>query len=132
MGGVLPVVRTTTSHSSSSVGLGTSTFKRKRSSCASGRGYVPSISMGFSVARTKKGSSRRCRVPAMVTACSAMASRSADWVLGVARLISSASTTWAKMGPRCNVKGPRPPRPASSVTKICAPVTSLGMRSGVN
>ena len=28
-----------------------------------------------------------------------MHSRSADWVLGVARLISSASTTWLKIGP---------------------------------
>jgi len=33
------------------------------------------------------------------TLTSCMASRSADWVFGVARLISSASTTFAKIGP---------------------------------
>ena len=34
----------------------------KRSSCASGSGYVPSCSMGFCVAMTKNGSGRRCVV----------------------------------------------------------------------
>ena len=33
--------------------LGTSIFKRKRSSCASGRRYVPSCSTGFWVAMTR-------------------------------------------------------------------------------
>ena len=34
-----------------------------------------------------------------MTVCSCMASSSALWVLGVARLISSARTRWAKIGP---------------------------------
>ena len=40
----------------------------KRSSCASGSGYVPSCSIGFCVARTKNGSGRRYVCPAAVTA----------------------------------------------------------------
>ena len=39
-----------------------------------------------------------------VTACSCIASSSADWVLGVARLISSARTRLAKIGPGWNWK----------------------------
>ena len=38
----------------------------------------------------------------MVTCCSAIASSSAAWVLGIARLISSTSTTFAKIGPGWN------------------------------
>ena len=60
---------------------------------------MPSISMGFSVASTKKGAFSSWRSPAMVTLRSAMASSSADWVFGVARLISSATTRFAKTGP---------------------------------
>ena len=37
----------------------TSAFRRKRSSCASGSGYVPSISIGFSVASTTNGLGER-------------------------------------------------------------------------
>jgi hypothetical protein len=37
-----------------------------RSSWASGRGYVPSCSIGFWVASTKNGSGRRCRSPPTV------------------------------------------------------------------
>ncbi len=77
----------------------TTIFIRKRSSCASGSGYVPSISMGFWVAITRKGDSSSCVTVPLVTVRSCMASSSADWVLGVARLISSASTRFAKTGP---------------------------------
>ena len=49
-----------------------------------------------------------CVVPATVTDRSCIASSRADWVLGVARLISSASTRLAKTGPRWN-SNRRPP-----------------------
>jgi hypothetical protein len=41
-------------------------------------------------------------VPSIVDWRSSIDSRRADWVFGVARLISSASTTWLKMGPGRN------------------------------
>ena len=52
----------------------------------------------------------------------------ADWVLGVARLISSASTRFAKMGPGWNLKTRWP----SSSMRMLVPVMSAGIRSGVN
>ncbi len=55
--------------------------------------------MGFCVAITRNGRSSSCVVVPLVTVRSCMASSSADWVLGVARLISSASTRLAKIGP---------------------------------
>ena len=55
--------------------------------------------MGFCVANTKKGKTRRCVWPATVTDFSCIVSNSADWVLGVARLISSANSTLQKTGP---------------------------------
>nr|KEP24322.1 hypothetical protein DA06_18540 [Georgenia sp. SUBG003] len=55
-----------------------------------------------------------------------MTSRSADWVFGEARLISSASTTLAKIGPSWNSKV------CVFGSKIDTPVTSEGSRSGVN
>ena len=72
---------------------------RKRSSCASGSGNVPSYSIGFWVASTMNGVGSGRVMPSTVTCCSSIASSSADCVLGVARLISSASTTWATIGP---------------------------------
>src|SRR5438477_160792 len=39
-------------------------WNMNRSSCASGSGYVPSCSMGFCVANTKKGSGSACVCPA--------------------------------------------------------------------
>src|SRR5207247_10802743 len=62
------------------------------------------LSIGFCVAMTKNGSSSRWRVPPMVTLCSCIASSRADCVFGVARLISSASTIWAKIGPDWKLK----------------------------
>ena len=60
----------------------------------------PSISKGFWVARTKKGSGSSWVVPEIVTDRSAMASSMADWVRGVARFTSSARTTFVNKGPR--------------------------------
>ena len=39
-------------------------------------------------------------MPSAVTCRSPIASSSADWARGEARLISSARITWAKIGPR--------------------------------
>ena len=72
---------------------------RNRSSCASGSGKVPLSSTGFWVASTRKGRGSGCVAPSTVTWRSSMASRKLDWVRGVARLISSASTRLAKIGP---------------------------------
>ncbi len=74
-------------------------WNMKRSSCASGSGYVPSSSIGFCVAKTKNGSSREYVRPCTVTRCSCIASSSADCVLGGVRLISSASRMFVKTGP---------------------------------
>ena len=84
--------------------------------------------MGFCVAITKNGSSRAYVSVPTVTECSCIASSRADCVLGVARLISSARTIWAKIGPRRNWNS----RPCSVSTTMVVPVTSAGMRSGVN
>ena len=67
---------------SSSDGNGTSILKKNRSSCASGSGYVPSISSGFWVASTKNGSDSVYCCLATVTRCSCIASSSADCVFG--------------------------------------------------
>ena len=75
---------------------------KKRSSWASGSGKVPEYSIGFWVAMTRKGLGSTWVSPSMVTWRSSMASSSAAWVLGVARLISSASRTCAKTGPGRN------------------------------
>ena len=69
---------------------------------------MPSISIGFWVAITRNGRGRGRVSPATVTARSCMASSSADWVLGVARLISSASTRLAKIGPRSEAEAAPP------------------------
>ena len=55
--------------------------------------------MGFWVAMTMKGRSVVWRTPSTVTWDSSMTSRRADWVLGLARLISSARTIEEKIGP---------------------------------
>ena len=63
---------------------------------------MPSISIGFWVATTMNGASRRYVVPSTVTCRSSMHSSSADWVLGEARLISSPTTMLAKTPPGRN------------------------------
>jgi hypothetical protein len=55
-----------------------------------------------------------------------MTSSSADCVFGEARLISSAMTMLAKIGPGWNSK------PRLAWLKIVTPLTSEGSRSGVN
>ena len=64
-----------------------------------------------------------------MTRFSSIASSSADWVFGVARLISSASRSCVNTGPCWNWKWRRP---ASSCDTTCVPMMSAGMRSGVN
>ena len=67
---------------------------------------MPACSMGFCVASTRNGTPT-CRViPSIVTLPSSMTSRSADWVFGLARLISSASTMFAKIGPGVELERP--------------------------
>ena len=63
----------------------------KRSTCASGSGYVPSCSIGFCVAITRNGRGTGCVSPPIVTWRSCITSSSADCTLAGARLISSAS-----------------------------------------
>ena len=63
-----------------------------------------------------------------MTWCSCIASSRLDWVFGVARLISSASTRLAKIGPGWNRKIRWPP----SSMRMFVPVMSAGIRSGVN
>jgi hypothetical protein len=60
--------------------------------------------MGFWVATTQKGRGKRRVWPSTVTDPSSIASSSALCVLGLARLISSASTTLANTGPAQNSK----------------------------
>ncbi len=68
-------------------------------------------------------------MPATVTLCSCIASRSADCVLGVARLISSASTICAKSGPDWKRNSRRP---SGDSVMMFVPMMSEGIRSGVN
>jgi len=62
--------------------------------------------------------------PSTVTCPSIIASKSAAWVFGGARLISSASTTFANTGPGWNSKL------WVSSSKTFEPMTSDGNRSG--
>ena len=70
-----------------------------RSTCASGSGYVPSDSMGFCVAITRKGWGTRWVSRPIVTCCSCITSSSALCTLAGARLISSASSRLVNTGP---------------------------------
>ena len=99
---------------------------RNLSSWASGSGYVPSSSMGFCVAITKKGLSRRWVSPSMVTWRSSMHSRRLLCTLGGLRFISSASSMWVNTGPFSRLNSP------VFILQTFVPVMSLGMRSGVN
>src|SRR5215471_5162925 len=75
---------------------------------------------------TRKGGASSYVVPSIVTCRSCIASSSAACVFGGARLISSESKRFVKIGPGRNSKSP------SRWFQIDAPVTSEGMRSGVN
>ena len=112
--------------SSSLSGSPRESLMRKRSSWASGSGNVPLVSTGFCVAMTKNGSSSFLVSPSTVTCRSSIHSRRPDWVLGVARLISSARRMLVKTGPLRNSNFPL------SLFQIERPVTSDGRRSGVN
>ena len=112
--------------SSSSLGYPIDILIEKRSSCASGRGYVPTYPVGFCVAMTKKGSGRRYVIPSTVTLFSSIASRRLDCVLGEARLISSARRMLVITRPSRNSK-----RSALRLY-ILNPVMSDAMTSGVN
>ena len=68
--------------------------------------------------------------PWIVTRCSCIASSSADCVFGGVRLISSASTMLAKIGPGANTICRRPVVASSWMMSV--PVMSDGIRSGVN
>ena len=87
---------------------------------------MPSYSIGLSVASRKNGLGSSIVTPSTVTWPSAIASSSADCVFGVARLISSTSRTFVKIGPGRNSKS----RVFWSKTDM--PVTSVGWRSGVH
>ena len=78
---------------------------------------------------TKNGSGSFIVSCPAVTCRSCMASSSAACVFGGVRLISSASTMLAKIGPRTN-RNSRFPSAVSS--RIVVPVMSDGIRSGVN
>ena len=82
--------------------------------------------MGFCVAMTMKGAGRARVVPSTETVCSSMDSRSADWVLGGVRLISSARSRFVNTGPSRKTNSDRP------ASQIIEPVMSAGIRSGVN
>src|SRR3954447_19408673 len=84
------------------------------------------MSTGFCVATTRNGSGMGQVAPSTVTWLSSMHSSSADCVFGLARLISSPMTTFAKTAPGLNSKRPLP------WSKTETPVTSEGSRSGVN
>src|ERR671930_1344293 len=98
----------------------------KRSSCASGSGYVPSYSIGFWVAMTMKGLTSSYVWPSIVTWFSCMHSSSAACVFGEARLISSTRSRLANTGPGLNSNS------FERWLKTFTPVTSDGSRSGVN
>src|SRR5256886_11654365 len=97
-----------------------------RSICASGKGYVPRNSTGFWVAMVKKSSPSLSVRPSIDTWPSAIASRSADWVRGEARLISSANRMSVKIAPSWKWKA------RSRWSNTDTPRISDGRRSGVN
>src|SRR3954454_946945 len=98
----------------------------KRSTCASGSGYVPSNSAGFCVARTRNGRASSWVWTSTVTLRSCMHSSRPDCVFGEARLISSTRTMFAKIGPGRNSKR------VSRWLKTFVPTTSAGSRSAVH
>ncbi len=86
---------------------------------------MPWCSLGFSVATRKKGWGSARATPSTVAWRSSIGSSNADWVRGVARLISSTRTTLAKIGPGTNSNSLR------SWWYTVTPVRSEGSRSGV-
>ena len=64
------------------------------------------MSIGFCVATTMNGRDISCTTPSADSVPSSITSSSADCVFGEARLISSASTMLAKIGPFLNSNSP--------------------------
>ena len=91
---------------------------------------MPSCSIGFCVARTKKGWSIVYVSPPVVTLFSCIASSRADWVLGGVLFISSAKSIFEKMGPLINFNVLSPVSGFWLI--ISVPVISEGIKSGVN
>ncbi len=87
---------------------------------------MPSYSIGFWVAATRNGSGSGRARPSTETWRSSMTSSSDACVFGGVRLISSASSRLVKTGPSRNSNS------AVRASKISDPVTSPGIRSGVN
>ena len=87
---------------------------------------MPSYSTGFCVAITRNGGSSGIVFPSIVTCRSCIASSSAACVFGGARLISSPRSRFVKIGPG------RKSKSLVRWSKIDEPVTSEGIRSGVN
>ena len=97
-----------------------------RSSWASGSSKVPLCSIGFWVAITRNGAgSLKVSLP-IVTRRSCIASSKALCTLGAARLISSASSRFVKIGPLCTRKS------LVRWSRISEPMMSEGSRSTVN
>ena len=97
-----------------------------RSSWASGSSNVPLCSIGFWVAITRNGAgSLNVSLP-IVTRRSCMASSRALCTLGAARLISSASSRFVKIGPLWMRKS------LVRWSRISEPMMSEGSRSTVN
>ncbi len=87
---------------------------------------MPSVSIGFCVAMTRKGRGSVCVSPAMVTCRSCITSSSALCTLAGARLISSASSRWVNTGPSVVANSP------VRWWYMRVPTRSAGTRSGVN
>ena len=78
------------------------------------------------MAMTMNGRTSLCVSPSRVTCRSCIDSNSAAWVLGGARLISSASRMFVNSGPFRRTKEDDPR------SRMNEPVMSAGSRSGVN
>ena len=99
---------------------------RNRSSWDWGNSWVPAEPTGFWVAMTRKGDGTGLVTPSTVTLPSSITSRSAAWVLGEVRLISSARRILHMTAPG------RYKKASFSLLYTVKPVISAGKTSGVN
>ena len=98
----------------------------KRSSCASGSGYVPSYSIGFWVATTMNGAIEHMPLSFEVDLLLFHRLQQRGLGLGGARLISSARSSCVKIGPFFRWKR------VVETSNTLVPRISDGIRSGVN
>ena len=79
----------------------------KRSSCASGSGYVPSCSIGFWVASTKNGWGSRCDSPPIVTwrSCIASSKRGLHLGRGAVDLVGEDHVREERAAAQCELPG---------------------------